>query len=162
MSTYHGLIRGGGSYIASVPFWRVTLRKCCHTQGFTSEVLPKQKRPFLAAKVHYNRVLFCEKLMFHKKNQPGVPQLFSYYSLHMLDYYLTRAYLTRAVTSPTSDPGKGVLGVVSRVPCLVCSVSELSGLLQGISCSHSSENQIQIGTCFNVTKLWSDHEQCHL
>ncbi len=26
-------------------------------------------------------------------------------------------YLTRAVTSPTSDPGKGVLGVVSRVLC---------------------------------------------
>ena len=42
-------------------------------------------------------------------------------------------YLTRAVTSPMSDPGKGVLGLVSCVSCLVSRVSELSGLIQRIN-----------------------------
>ncbi len=42
-------------------------------------------------------------------------------------------YLTRAVSSPTSDLGKEVLScAVSSVPCGVCRVAELSGFLQGI------------------------------
>ncbi len=47
-------------------------------------------------------------------------------------------YLTRAANSLTSDLWKGVLGVVSHVPCPVSRVSELSTLIQRINWSSSS------------------------
>ncbi len=70
---------------------------------------------------------YCESLVRGSRNPPNsanwrnfLAAKFSRSTVYASSYDILRyCYLTRAVNSPASDLGKGVLGAVSRVPCLV-------------------------------------------